>query len=142
MAQEIATVDESTGEIIDATPRTTRGLVNTLHPQSFEERKAAFNAVNNATSLDDMGEKHVSIIAIVQAPGVRADRNGGPDQPCTNTTLVGADGKGYFTQSEGIARSAYNLVATFGVQWPEPLEVHVKKTQLANKNTLKTLVVD
>ena len=142
MSNEVETVDETTGEIIEDTTTVNRDLMNTLHPRTMEERKAAYNAVNNALSLDDIGDTKIKITAIVQVNGVRVDRKTTEEVPCINTTLVAVDGKGYFSQSSGIARSAYNLILMFGAKWPEPLEVHVKKTTLANKNTLKTLVVD
>ena len=54
MANEIATVNATTGEIEEIESRPVSQLVNTLNPKTFEERKAVFNAVNNAQSLDDM----------------------------------------------------------------------------------------
>jgi hypothetical protein len=142
MANEIATVNATTGELEETESRPVSQLVNTLNPKTFEERKAVFNAVNNAQSLDDMKDKPIKITGVAQVHSVRIDRNTGEEVPCIGTTLVGADGTGYYSQSAGIARSAYNLVAAFGANWPEPLTVHVKATTLASKNTLKTLVLD
>lgn len=145
MASELQTVDEQTGEIVEQVEPTTNHdvRINTIHPKTFEERKTAFNALNNAVSLDDMGEKKFKITGIIQRPGVRmgGDRRDVP-QSCSDTTFVGEHGEGYFSKSDGIAKSAQLLVMTFGESWPEPLTVHVQKTVLPNKNTLKTLVID
>ncbi len=142
MDNEIATVNATTGEIEETESRVVDQLVNTLNPKTFEERKSVFNAVNNAQSLDDMKDKPIKIIGVAQTHSIRHDRSTDKDVPCIGTTLVGVDGTGYYSQSAGIARSAYNLVAAFGANWPEPLTVHVKATTLASKNTLKTLVLD
>jgi hypothetical protein len=118
-----------------------RGLVNTLHPQSWDERKAAYNTLSGAVSLDDIGDKVIEIVGINQVNGTRIDRDTQIEHPAINTTLVGVDGTGYFSQSMGIARDAYNIVSMFGEKWPEPIKISVKKIVLPNKNTLKHIEI-
>ena len=108
MANEITTVNATTGELEEAESRPVSQLVNTLNPKTFEERKAVFNAVNNAQSLDDMKHKPIKIVGVAQVHSVRVDRNTGEEVPCIGTTLVGADGTGYYSQSAGIARVKAN----------------------------------
>ena len=90
MANEIATVNATTGEIEEVESRPVAQLVNTLNPKTFEESKAVFNAVNNAQSLDDMKDKPIKIIGVTQTHSVRVDRSTGEEVPCIGTTLVGA----------------------------------------------------
>ena len=140
-AKTVATVTENADFDGGELEVNTTGVINTLEVHSFEDRKNAFNALNNAVSLDDMGDTPISIVGIVQRPGIRVDRNTGDVVDCSDTTFIGDDGKGYFSKSGGIARSAQNLVATFGTKWPVPIVIKVVKTVLPNKNTLKSIEV-
>jgi hypothetical protein len=135
MSAEIVKSDDEVSGFVN------RGVVNTLHPKTFAERKKAYNTLSGAVSLDDYGDKPLEIIGVSQVYGTRVDRDDRSEHPAINTTLIGVDGKGYFSQSMGIARDAFNLVSMFGESWPEPLKISIKKIVLPNKNTLKHIEV-
>ncbi len=73
-------------------------------------------------------------------PGVRRSRDGiVPDMPCTNTTLVCEDGNAYFTQSEGIRKSADTL-CKLGVFEPgKAVALSVDVTKTGSGKTIKSL---
>ena len=102
-------------------------------------RKAAVNAMSNAEALSEYVEVPLNIRGVIQQPGVRKSRNANlPDAPCINTYLVATDGKAYFSQSDGIARSVAAIM-TFCGDISEGIEVIVHEKQLKNGNSLKVL---
>lgn len=136
----IATTDQAA--IVDphavATP-----FVNTLSADTMEGKLATANALNSAISLKDYADTPLHIVDIIQTPGIRKARDKSQvDTPCDNTYLISSDGKAYFTQSEGIARSVRNLLAIFpDFNKPDGLTVVVESTEMANGNTIKSLSV-
>lgn len=104
-----------------------------------ENRKIAVNAMANADSLNDFVEVPLIICGVIQQPGVRKARGSqAQDAPCVNTYLIGVDGKAYFTQSDGIARSVAAIMAFCG-DISDGIEVIVHEKQLKTGNTLKVL---
>lgn len=133
MTNEITTVSAAAAE-------TNERFRNTLDLATVEGKKATVNALNNAVSLNDYNDTPLTIVDIITSPGVRKGRNGQPDTPCQNTYLIDNEGRAYFTQSDGIARSANAILAMFDVA-----EIHagiptkVSSAKLANGNTIKSL---
>lgn len=114
---------------------------NTLDLATIEGKKATLNALNSAVSLNDYNDTPLTIVDIITTPGVRKSRNAGiADTPCQNTYLIDYEGKAYFTQSDGIARSVNGILAFL-----TPAEIHegiamcVRSNKIANGNTIKSL---
>lgn len=133
MTSEIVPMDKEENNVVTALP-----LVSDM-----KSKAALFNSMNSALSLNDH-DGDLTIIGISQRPGTQKNMMTGVLEDCTDTILFGADGKGYFTKSEGIARAARNILASFGMpdKWPEgKITVKVIETKLDNKRTLKNLEV-
>lgn len=101
------------------------------------------NAANSAKSLNAAMEDGVNVfnvIGIMTEPGVRKSRDAnGVDAPCTNTTLVCEDGNAYFTQSEGIRKSADTLCKLGVFNSGEAIALSVEVTKTGSGNTIKSL---
>lgn len=133
-----------TGNEITTAESESNNTVVALPPATDLRAKAAlFNSMNNAESLNDH-EGDLEIIGLTQRDGVQRNAVTGVVESCTDTTFFGADGKGYFTKSEGIARSARNLLSAFGMpgEWPDgKLTIRVVTVKLDGKRTLKNIEV-
>lgn len=121
-------------------------FMNTMNLATNEGKIATLNAVNDANSLKDAKDTVLDICDCITMPGIRKGRNGMPDTECQNTYLIDTSGNAWFTQSDGIARS----VKMIGMMFPDfgksnddgCLHVSVSEKELANGNTIKTLVVE
>lgn len=115
---------------------------STIKPTK-ETIKIIANAVNSAKSLNEAMEDGIdvfNVIGIMTEPGVRKSRDAnGVDTPCTNTTLVCEDGNAYFTQSEGIRKSADTLCKLGVFKSGEAIALSVNVTKTGSGNTIKTL---
>jgi hypothetical protein len=116
---------------------------STINPATKEAVKIIANAINSAKSLNAAMEDGVdvfNVIGIMTEPGIRKSRDAnGVDAPCTNTTLVCEDGNAYFTQSEGIRKSADTLYKLGVFEPGEPVTLSVDVTKTGNGNTIKSL---
>lgn len=133
MTNEIATVETNDDNTIMALPTV----------DDMRSKAALFNSMNAAGSLNEHKGELV-IIGISQRPGVQKNMVTGALEDCTDTTFFGADGKGYFTKSAGIARAARNIISAFGMpdSWPDGrLTIKVVETRLDAKRTLKNIEV-
>lgn len=120
----------------------TASQVSTLQIVDNDTRKLVMNAANNAQSLARQGSKVLDVIGIIMRPGIMRGRNGQHDMPCTDTTLVCADGSAYLTKSEGIRKAADNLIMSGVFDNGEIVPMHVNSYETDNGNTIKTLVLD
>ena len=115
---------------------------STIKPTK-ETIKIIANAANSAKSLNAAMEDGVdvfNVIGIMTEPGVRKSRDAnGVDTPCTNTTLVCADGNAYFTQSEGIRKSADTLCKLGVFETGEAVALSVDVAKTGSGNTIKSL---
>ncbi len=140
MSNEISLVDET----MVATP-TGQGELLAIPARLANNRVSVYNMINNAESLDKADVKEIHIIGFTQKPDMRNDPTGkNPPAPCTGSTILTAEGNGYFTQSEGIAKSLQTLVWVFGScdSWPENgYAFTVKATKLPKGTTMKSLVM-
>lgn len=116
---------------------------STLSDASVENRVKALNAKNNAVALNDhVGEK-LHIVDIIVTPGKRSARSNNPEQPCTNTYLMGKDGTAYYSQSDGVANNIRDIIELFpDCNKPAGLIVTCYTRELPNGNSLKTLGVE
>lgn len=124
----------------------TQGMFTTADKTNEPGRKAIANALNNAGSLAEVGDRVLKVIDIVITPGVRkARQKGQSDTPCVNTYFITTDGQAYMSQSDGIARSVQNLLTmypNFGRSSDAGyLEIQIVSRILANGNELKSVVV-
>ena len=116
---------------------------STIKPGTKEAVKIIANAANSAKSLNAAMEDGIdvfNVIGIMTEPGVRKSRDAnGVDMPCTNTTLVCEDGNAYFTQSEGIRKSADTLYKLGVFEYGEAVALSVDVTKTGSGNTIKSL---
>lgn len=134
MTQEITTAQATVENAADQ-------YINTLALDTIEGKKATVNAINNAVSLKDYSEVPLTLTGIITTPGSRKGRSGLPDVPCQNTYLICEDGRAYFSQSDGIGRSANMIARFFADVLADGVVVKVAETKLDNGNTLKSIEV-
>lgn len=120
---------------------------STLALDTIENKNRALRALNTAESLAAaiVADQDVfDVVDIFQTPGVRRSRKEGmPDQPCTNTYFLLADGRALMTQSDGISRSCQMLLAIYpdcGRSTEKGyLSLAVHEQKLPNGNSLKSV---
>lgn len=112
------------------------GYICTVDRTTREGTIKIANALSDAASLAEIGDKHFNLVDVITTPGVRT-RTG---EVCTNTYLIDSEGNIYMTQSDGLKRSAQQIVGLFNGDFGEDgIEVAVIEKKLNNGNTLKTL---
>ena len=112
------------------------GYICTVDRTTREGTIKVANALSDAASLAEIGDKHFNLVDVITTPGVR-NRTG---EVCTNTYLIDSEGNIYMTQSDGLKRSAQQIVGLFNGDFGEGgIEVAVIEKKLNNGNTLKTL---
>lgn len=123
-------------------------MVSTVDTSTVEGKNAMLNALNAAVSLADFDNTPIDVCDIIMRPGVRKARDKNQvDTPCVNTYLLSPDGHAYFSQSDGIARSAGVIIDP--AMYPDCgrstdkgcITVMVTSTKLKNGNTIKSLTV-
>lgn len=138
MSNELANV-ENTNELANTDTvelNIPSGYICTVDRTTREGTIKVANALSDAVSLKEIGNKHFKLMDVITTPGVRS-RTG---EVCTNTYLIDADDNMYMTQSDGIKRSAQQIVGLFNGDFGEDgIEVSVVEKKLNNDNTLKTL---
>lgn len=138
MSNELANV-ENTNELANTDAmdfNIPSGYICTVDRTTREGTIKVANALSDAVSLKEIGDKHFKLVDVLTTPGVRS-RTG---EICTNTYLIDADDNMYMTQSDGIKRSAQQIVGLFNGDFGEDgIEVSVVEKKLNNDNTLKTL---
>lgn len=111
------------------------GYICTVDTSTTEGKLTLANALSDAESLADLGDKQFTLVDIVTTPGVRT-RTG---ETCTNVYLISDKGKIYMSQSDGIRRSAQQIVGLFEGDFGKGIKVGVIEKALKSGNTLKTL---
>ena len=134
--------DESTGEIVEHTTESVETFIFNSIDTSAPENKIRFlNSMNNSISLKDVGDKELIIVDAFTVNGVRNYRNT-PKTPCINSYLLDSEGRTFFSQSDGIARSLYAIHLMFpDFNKPKGLKIRVNKLALDEDKTLKSLEV-
>lgn len=106
-----------------------------------EGKVKLFNALNSAESLNDSNVQQLTLQGVIVQPGTRVDTTTGEVTPCEFTTFITAD-NAYFSQSDGIARSAKNLIAAFGNDFvSEPITIEFAEKKLQGGRSLKYFYV-
>lgn len=111
------------------------GYICTVDRSTREGTLTVANALSDADSLAEMGDEHFTLVDVLTTPGVRS-RTG---EVCTNTYLIDSDGRVHMSQSDGIRRSAQQIVGLFNGDFGDGIEVAVVTKSLKNGNSLKTL---
>lgn len=109
-------------------------LIMTVNTDSVEGKLAVANAISAAAPLKDMDEEF-KIADIIQTQGKRAQS----DEPCINTYIITTDGEAFFSQSEGVARSAALIAGLFEGDFGEGVPCRTCEQKLDNGRTLRTL---
>lgn len=120
-----------------------QGYICTFDMTDDTEKAIAVKCYNDAEPLSQHVGEIIKLANVLTAPGVRKSRIAGvDDQQCQNTYLVDVEGRAYFSQSDGVARSINMLVSAF----PELdyknqgyIEVTCAEKQLSNGNTMKSI---
>lgn len=110
-----------------------KNYISTFTAEDREGKIKLANALNNADSLVNVS--NFTLVDVIMTPGKRS-RTG---ESCTNTYLISSDGNVYMTQSEGVCRSAQQLISLFGCDFGDGIDVEVIERSLSNGNTLKSL---
>lgn len=138
MSNELANVENTTDLANSDTVELNipNGYICTVDRTTREGIIKVANALSDAASLNEIGDKHFNLVDVITTPGVR-NRTG---EVCTNTYLIDSDGNIYMTQSDGLKRSAQQIVGLFNGDFGDDgIEVAVIEKKLNNGNTLKTL---
>lgn len=137
MSDEIIAYDSTTTDLY------TPSQYSSFQSPDTATKKMIVNAINSAESLAQHEGETLEVVGVFTKPGVRRSRvKGQTDQPCTNTTLVCADGSAYFSQSEGVRNAADSFMAAGLFEDGEIIRMHLESRTLPNGNTRKTLVLD
>lgn len=135
MSNELTTTNATAIAESDTELNIPNGYICTVDRSTREGTIKVANALSDAESLADLGDAHFTLTDIITTPGVRT-RTG---EVCTNVYLVSDDGRIFMSQSDGIKRSAQQIVGLFNGDFGEGIEVGVIAKQLKSGNTLKTL---
>ena len=121
---------------LSTTTNGTVGFVSSRKVETKRDKIILAKALNAAKSLKECGDKPFEIIALIQQPGKRSQT--GAD--CVNTYLVKRDGTAFFSQSDGIKRSAQEIMGIFTPdEIAEGLMVFVRSIPLDSDRNLKVL---
>lgn len=106
-----------------------------------EGKKRLFNALNTAESLNDADIKQLTLSGIIVQPTERLDQASGEFVMCEGTTFITEHGA-YFSQSDGIARCAKNLIMAYGSDFAaEPITIEFTERKLGSGRKLKQFIV-
>lgn len=134
MSEEITLAAENTA--IESARETTHSAL-AFDMTTRAGKVKLFNALNSAESLNDSKVSQLTLQGVIVQSGTRVDQVTGEVSPAKFTTFITEDGA-YFSQSDGIARSAENLVAAFGEDFAdEPITIEFGTKQLAGGRSLK-----
>lgn len=99
-------------------------------------KATVYNAINDAKSLSEESPEVLALSAIMLQPGTRAVSG----DACINTTLIADTGDAYFTQSNGIARAARDLLSMYDND-VRGVVVRIMEREIGNGRTMKYLRV-
>lgn len=106
-----------------------------------EGKKRLFNALNTAESLNDADIKQLTLSGVIVQATERLDQASGELVACEGTTFISEQGA-YFSQSDGIARCAKNLIMAYGSDLAaEPITIEFTERKLAGGRKLKQFIV-
>lgn len=137
MNEENEQMNNTANETAQNTADTYR-YICTMDNSTFEGKRAIVNARNSALSLNGRGAEPLTVIGAYIVPGVRSQTG----QKCANVYLFAKDGNTYFSQSQGIYRSALDIYDMFpDFNAPDGITVAVKQTSLGGGRSTKSLEI-
>ena len=133
MSEELATSSAFTNPV----------FVAIADADSVAAKVATYNALSDSVPLRDHVGEDLEICGVM----IRDDKieTDGEERESKMTVLIGRDGTGYLTHSEGVYLAVLNLLGTFGKpeEWPEDLKV-VPVEQVSRRGykflTLRTVI--
>lgn len=138
MATEITTT-ENTGMAPTFTAKPVMALA--FDTTTAKGKKRLFNALNTAESLNDADIKQLTLSGVIVQPTERLDQATGEAVMCEGTTFITEKGA-YFSQSDGIARCAKNLIMAYGPDFSaEPITIEFTERKLGGGRKLKQFIV-
>lgn len=106
-----------------------------------EGKKRLFNALNTAESLNEADVKQLTLSGVIVQPMERLDQATSEAVMCEGTTFITEQGA-YFSQSDGIARCAKNLIMAYGSDFAaEPITIEFTERKLGGGRKLKQFIV-
>lgn len=142
MSEEIMNVTSNEMAIADDVYTPVEGYINTFDLTTNEGKMKTIKYTTGSEPLSQHVGEVLNICDAFTMPGVRKSRIPGvDDSPCQDTYIIDTDGNGYFSQSDGVARSLSLIVTMFhDLDAGEGfLPIVCKETKLANGNSYKTL---
>lgn len=137
MATEITTTENAMAPTVTTKPVMALAFDTT----TGEGKKRLFNALNTAESLNDADIKQLTLSGIIVQPTERLDQVTGEVAMCEGTTFITEQGA-YFSQSDGIARCAKNLIMAYGSDFAaEPITIEFTERKLGGGRKLKQFIV-
>lgn len=137
MATEITNTENSMAPTVTAKPVMALAFDTT----TGEGKKRLFNALNTAESLNDADIKQLTLSGIIVQPTERLDQATGEAVMCEGTTFITEQGA-YFSQSDGIARCAKNLIMAYGSDFAaDHITIEFTERKLGGGRKLKQFIV-
>lgn len=118
------------------------GFFSTFPTDNLEGQKLLYKATNASKLLRDFMETPLAITALVFSPTTVTTEVGDVEQ-VMGVYLIDSAGTAYVSSSNGVIRSAMNIMSMFGDPqgWSEPLTVVCRETSTAKGRRFKFLDV-
>lgn len=118
------------------------GFFSTFPTDNIEGQKMLYKATNASKLLRDFMETPLAITALVFSPTSVTTEVGDVEQ-VMGVYLIDSAGTAYVSSSNGVIRSAINIMSMFGDPqgWSEPLTVVCRETNTAKGRRFKFLDV-
>lgn len=118
------------------------GFFSTFPTDTLEGQKLLYKATNASKLLRDFMETPIAVTSFVFSPTAVTTEAGDVEQ-VMGVYLIDSAGTAYVSSSNGVIRSAMNIMSMFGDPkgWPEPLTVVCRETNTAKGRRFKFLDV-
>lgn len=118
------------------------GFFSTFPTDNIEGQKLLYKATNASKLLRDFMETPLAITSFVFSPTTVTTEAGDVEQ-VMGVYLIDSAGTAYVSSSNGVIRSAMNIMSMFGDPqgWSEPLTVVCRETSTAKGRRFKFLDV-
>lgn len=116
------------------------GFFATFDTSKVEGQKKLYKATNASKLLREYMETPLAVVDFVFSPTTVTTEQGETEQ-VMGVYLMDKDGTAYVSSSNGVIRSALQIIAMFGnpAEWEEPLEVVCRESNTAKGRRYKYL---